>query len=414
MNAFWGADTEALRTMSQIVARRSGAVEDLETLLTGLIDRVEWLGEDADRFRADWSGAVRPGLQDCSVELRHRARRLLEHADEQESASTLGAHDSGGAGGGAGGGGGTGSGGGSGSGGGGSRGAGGGTGSGGGSGSGGAGAGLGGTPQEQVEAGIGALLGAAVGEGALQQSFELLGSTPQGEELSRVLASAFGPEGQGGQGGGGVADAFGELLSAVMNNPVARAAFLGALMGTVFGGLVGGILASLLSGGAGSVGEGLRDLGTGLNHETGMGIGTGVGDMIGSGALSGAGSELSSGGGAGGGGGASDAGAAGGSGGGDAAGGGGGGASGGGGGASGGASAPVGGGETEAAAPVVTTLGPQGLEHGASMTGGSLGGRFIAESSGESMTMFERLVAYLSEAFGQRGGTSAGEAIGRG
>ena len=385
MNAFWGADTEALRTMSQIVARRSGAVEDLETLLTGLIDRVEWLGEDADRFRADWSGAVRPGLQDCSVELRHRARRLLEHADEQESASTLGAHDSGGAGGGAGGGGGTGSGGGSGSGGG--------TGSGGGWGSGGAGAGLGGTPQEQVEAGIGALLGAAVGEGALQQSFELLGSTPQGEELSRALTSAFGPEGQGGQGGGGVADAFGELLSAVMNNPVARAAFLGALMGTVFGGLVGGILASLLSGGAGSVGEGLRDLGTGLNHETGMGIGTGVGDMIGSGALGGAGSELSSGGGAGGGGGASDAGGSGGG---------------------GGASAPVGGGETEAAAPVVTTLGPQGLEHGASMTGGSLGGRFIAESSGESMTMFERLVAYLSEAFGQRGGTSAGEAIGRG
>ena len=385
MNAFWGADTEALRTMSQIVARRSGAVEDLETLLTGLIDRVEWLGEDADRFRADWSGAVRPGLQDCSVELRHRARRLLEHADEQESASTLGAHDSGGAGGGAGGGGSTGSGGGSGSGGG--------TGSGGGWGSGGAGAGLGGTPQEQVEAGIGALLGAAVGEGALQQSFELLGSTPQGEELSRALTSAFGPEGQGGQGGGGVADAFGELLSAVMNNPVARAAFLGALMGTVFGGLVGGILASLLSGGAGSVGEGLRDLGTGLNHETGMGIGTGVGDMIGSGALGGAGSELSSGGGAGGGGGASDAGGSGGG---------------------GGASAPVGGGETEAAAPVVTTLGPQGLEHGASMTGGSLGGRFIAESSGESMTMFERLVAYLSEAFGQRGGTSAGEAIGRG
>lgn len=87
MNTFWGADTEALRTMGTVYSRRAEALADLETLLTSSIDNIEWIGEDADRFRADWSGIVRPSLQDQEVELRQRARRLAQHADEQEAAS---------------------------------------------------------------------------------------------------------------------------------------------------------------------------------------------------------------------------------------------------------------------------------------------------------------------------------------
>ncbi|QNN82760.1 hypothetical protein H3H54_02295 [Brachybacterium sp. Z12] len=60
MNGFWGADTEALRTMGTVCSRRAEALADLETLLTSTIDNIEWIGEDADRFRADWSGIVRP------------------------------------------------------------------------------------------------------------------------------------------------------------------------------------------------------------------------------------------------------------------------------------------------------------------------------------------------------------------
>ncbi|MGO1259956.1 MAG: hypothetical protein ACTMII_13470 [Brachybacterium sp.] len=87
MNAFWGADTEALRTMGTVYSRRAEALADLEALLTSSIENIEWIGEDADRFRADWSGVVRPSLQDQEVELRQRARRLAQHADEQEAAS---------------------------------------------------------------------------------------------------------------------------------------------------------------------------------------------------------------------------------------------------------------------------------------------------------------------------------------
>ena len=88
MNGFWGADAEALRTMGAVCARRAELLDELEGRLSAVIDTVEWVGEDAERFRADWSGSVRPGLQDRGLELRQQARRLAQHAEEQEVASS--------------------------------------------------------------------------------------------------------------------------------------------------------------------------------------------------------------------------------------------------------------------------------------------------------------------------------------
>ena len=88
MNGFWGADAEALRTMGAFCARRAELLDELEGRLSAVIETVEWVGEDAERFRADWSGSVRPGLQDHGLELRQQARRLAQHAEEQEAASS--------------------------------------------------------------------------------------------------------------------------------------------------------------------------------------------------------------------------------------------------------------------------------------------------------------------------------------
>ena len=87
MSGFWGADTEALRSMGAASVRRAETLADLESMLASRIDAMEWTGEDAEAFRADWAGKVRPGMQDCFVELRQHARRLLNHAEEQEHAS---------------------------------------------------------------------------------------------------------------------------------------------------------------------------------------------------------------------------------------------------------------------------------------------------------------------------------------
>ena len=87
MNGFWGADTEALRTMGAVLSRRATALADLESALSATIDSLEWDGEDAERFRADWSRVGRAGLQDQEFELRLQARRLGQHADAQDEAS---------------------------------------------------------------------------------------------------------------------------------------------------------------------------------------------------------------------------------------------------------------------------------------------------------------------------------------
>src|SRR5690625_2912317 len=88
MNAYFGADTEALRTISSAFARRADLLSEIEAQILAVIDGTEWAGEDAEAFRADWAGRVRPVLQDCSVDIRHGARRLLQHAEEQDRASS--------------------------------------------------------------------------------------------------------------------------------------------------------------------------------------------------------------------------------------------------------------------------------------------------------------------------------------
>src|SRR5690625_6541870 len=88
MNAYFGADTEALRTVSSAFARRADLLSEIESQILAVIDGTEWIGEDAEAFRAEWAGRVRPVLQDCSVDIRHSARRLLQHAEEQDRASS--------------------------------------------------------------------------------------------------------------------------------------------------------------------------------------------------------------------------------------------------------------------------------------------------------------------------------------
>ena len=45
MAGFQGADTEALRAMAQLIARRANLVDDLRGHLALLVEDVEWVGE---------------------------------------------------------------------------------------------------------------------------------------------------------------------------------------------------------------------------------------------------------------------------------------------------------------------------------------------------------------------------------
>lgn len=87
MTGFQGADTEALRQTGAAVAGGAERIDDLALRLSALIDAVTWTGLDADSFRADWGGRVRPGLLERGARLRADGRTLDGHADEQDQAS---------------------------------------------------------------------------------------------------------------------------------------------------------------------------------------------------------------------------------------------------------------------------------------------------------------------------------------
>ena len=199
MSGFWGADSEALRSLGSACVRRAEMLADLESMLASGIESMEWTGEDAETFRAEWAGRVRPGLQDCFVELRQGARRLVSHAEEQEHASSP-------------------------------------------DGSGGTGGGSGGSgafrrgPSNGTESSLPGLVGGETAPG--------LRDSPDGE-----LA---------------------QLLREVLGTEDGRAAFLGSLLGTAFGGLLADMIGRALEGGLAPE-----------NLLTGLGAGTDLGALLG-------------------------------------------------------------------------------------------------------------------------------------
>lgn len=98
MTGFWGADTEVLRQTAGALGGGSERIDDLAARLGAVIDAVHWVGPDAESFRADWSGQVRPGLLARVSRLRQQERELDAHAWEQDETSSAGTAGGGGVG----------------------------------------------------------------------------------------------------------------------------------------------------------------------------------------------------------------------------------------------------------------------------------------------------------------------------
>ena len=83
----YGADVSQLRELAKAVEKAASLLSSRETTLQGQIQAAPWKGTDGDRFRQDWNGSHRPGLERVAGSLRENAKILLKHADEQEKAS---------------------------------------------------------------------------------------------------------------------------------------------------------------------------------------------------------------------------------------------------------------------------------------------------------------------------------------
>lgn len=102
MSGFYGADTEQLRSHSELLRTRAQSLAELrERLEPAVMDESIWRGPDADSFRSTWSSRTAPLFAQAADLSLERAAELEQHADEQDTASGA---DGDGAGGGTGGG----------------------------------------------------------------------------------------------------------------------------------------------------------------------------------------------------------------------------------------------------------------------------------------------------------------------
>ena len=93
MNGFMGADTEALREHSERVAERAQALLALRDSLEPLVmNEAIWQGADAERFRASWTDRTSNLFQLRSEELTGQREELRQHAEEQDTASSVDGH----------------------------------------------------------------------------------------------------------------------------------------------------------------------------------------------------------------------------------------------------------------------------------------------------------------------------------
>lgn len=107
MSGFYGADTDQLRSHSELLRTRARSLGELrERLQPAVTDESIWQGTDADAFRTRWASQTATVLEDLVGQFTRQAGDVERHADEQDEASgpdgSAGGEGGGGGGGGAG------------------------------------------------------------------------------------------------------------------------------------------------------------------------------------------------------------------------------------------------------------------------------------------------------------------------
>jgi hypothetical protein len=84
---FYGADVSQLRALAKAVDHAASLLSARAGSLHSQIQSAPWKGADGDRFRQEWTGSHRPGLEKVVSSLRENSRILLKNAEEQEKSS---------------------------------------------------------------------------------------------------------------------------------------------------------------------------------------------------------------------------------------------------------------------------------------------------------------------------------------
>jgi uncharacterized protein YukE len=82
-----GMDPEQMGTLQKTMQREAGQIRTLAKQLDGQLKGAWWKGTDADRFRADWDGTHRTGLERIAAALEAQAKVIATNVAQQTQAS---------------------------------------------------------------------------------------------------------------------------------------------------------------------------------------------------------------------------------------------------------------------------------------------------------------------------------------
>lgn len=85
--AFWGADTDQLKTLSTKLQQGSAEIEKQRSALSSALQATDWKGPDADKFRADWESNHAAQLAKIAQALDEAGKQASRNAQQQEEAS---------------------------------------------------------------------------------------------------------------------------------------------------------------------------------------------------------------------------------------------------------------------------------------------------------------------------------------
>lgn len=89
--ALYGADVQQLVELSKLLASGSARLSGKARELDSLIGQSQyWQGQDAKKFTAEWHGRLRPLMVKASQDIEEAAKKALQNAEEQSSASNGG------------------------------------------------------------------------------------------------------------------------------------------------------------------------------------------------------------------------------------------------------------------------------------------------------------------------------------
>lgn len=87
--AFYGADTDQLRTLAERFHASSQRIDELRSSLQStVLDEGLWRGPDADAWRGQWQSVALPNLGSIAHDIDERRGELEKQAEEQDTASS--------------------------------------------------------------------------------------------------------------------------------------------------------------------------------------------------------------------------------------------------------------------------------------------------------------------------------------